>query len=141
MDTQETKKECVHVKTQEEWDYVSDKICNQWDYTYKYPCRDLQNRNKRFTYSNALERGYTILTFEEFKQRYEPTEAFNPQPHYDNSKGSLYKVAEDRNWNSYQFDIIKRIDRAIKKGKFEEDLQKTKDLIDLWLLENENNDN
>ena len=68
-------------------------------------------------------------------------EPFNPQPHYDNSKGSLYKIAEDRNWNSYQFDIIKRIDRAMKKGKFKEDLQKTKDLIDLWLLENESNDN
>lgn len=65
-------------------------------------------------------------------------QVLNTQPHYDNTHGSLYKVAELRGWNSYQFDIVKRIDRALKKGKFEEDLQKTKDLIDLWLKENNN---
>jgi len=59
----------------------------------------------------------------------------NTQPHYDNTHGSLYKIAEQRGWNSYQFDICKRIDRALKKGQFEEDLKKTKDLIDLWLRE------
>lgn len=59
------------------------------------------------------------------------------QPHYDNTHGSLYKIAEQRGWNSYQFDIIKRIDRAEKKGQFEEDLQKTKGLIDLYLNEKE----
>lgn len=132
----ETKKECVHVKTQEEWDYVTKKLGYNFKYVLfpKRPCINLHYENyaSKEWYDNE---GYTILTFEEFKQRYEPTEAFNPQPHYDNTKGSLYKVAEDRNWNSYQFDIIKRIDRAMKKGKFEEDLQKTKDLIDLWLLE------
>lgn len=62
--------------------------------------------------------------------------AFNPQPHYDNTNGSLYSIAEKRGWNSYQFDIVKRIDRALKKGKFEEDLDKTIDLINLWKKEN-----
>ena len=55
--------------------------------------------------------------------------------HYDNTYGSLYKIAQQRGWNAYQFDIIKRIDRAEKKGKFEEDLEKTKFLIDLYLKE------
>lgn len=57
--------------------------------------------------------------------------------HYDNSKGSLYKFAEDQNLNAYEFDIIKRIIRCRKKGLFREDLEKTKFLIDLYLKEYE----
>ena len=56
--------------------------------------------------------------------------------HYDNSKGTLYKVAEERGWNSYLFDIVKRLERANKKGEFESDLKKSKLVIDLWLKEN-----
>ena len=57
------------------------------------------------------------------------------QKHYDNSKGSLYKFAEDKDLNSYEFDIIKRVIRCRKKGNFIEDLEKTKFLIDLYLQE------
>ena len=57
------------------------------------------------------------------------------QKHYDNSKGSLYQFAEDKQLNSYEFDIIKRIVRCRKKGNFIEDLEKTKFLIDLYLKE------
>jgi len=56
--------------------------------------------------------------------------------HYNNSKGTLYKVAEERGWNSYLFDIVKRLERANKKGEFESDLNKSKLVIDLWLQEN-----
>ena len=59
------------------------------------------------------------------------------QKHYDNSKGSLYKFAEDHNLNSWEFDIVKRIVRSRKKGNFKEDLEKTKFLIDLYLKEYE----
>ncbi|WP_285011248.1 hypothetical protein [Pedobacter faecalis] len=55
--------------------------------------------------------------------------------YYDNSKGSLYKVAQDRGWNSYQFDAVKRIDRALKKGQFKQDIEKTIALLKLWLEE------
>ena len=55
--------------------------------------------------------------------------------HYDNTHGSLYKVAQERGWNAYQFDIVKRIDRALKKGQFKSDLEKTKRVIDLWYSE------
>ena len=55
--------------------------------------------------------------------------------YYDNSKGSLYKFAEDHNLNAYEFDIIKRVVRCRKKGNFKEDLIKTKNLIDLYLVE------
>jgi hypothetical protein len=57
------------------------------------------------------------------------------QKHYDNSNGSLYKFAEDKDLNSYEFDIIKRVIRCRKKGNFIEDLEKTKFLIDLYLQE------
>ena len=55
--------------------------------------------------------------------------------HYDNSKGSLYKFAEHHKLNAYEFDIIKRIVRCRKKDQFEDDLNKTKHLIDLYLNE------
>jgi len=61
----------------------------------------------------------------------------SPQPHYDNSKGSLYKFAEDHKLNAWEFDIVKRIVRSRKKGQFKEDLQKTKDVIDIYLSEYE----
>lgn len=58
--------------------------------------------------------------------------------HYDNSKGSLYKFAEDQKMNAYEFDIIKRVMRCRKKGNFVEDLEKTKFLIDLYIEEYQN---
>lgn len=60
---------------------------------------------------------------------------FNPQQHYDNSKGSLYKMAEELKLNHWEFDIFKRLVRCRKKGQFEEDLQKIKDTIDIYLSE------
>lgn len=62
------------------------------------------------------------------------TESVNTQYHYV-GKSSLYKFSEEWDLNSYEFDIVKRIVRCRKKGQFEEDLQKTKDLIDIYLAE------
>ena len=62
------------------------------------------------------------------------TESINTQYHYI-GKSSLYKFAEEWELNSYEFDIIKRIVRCRKKGSFEEDLNKSKDLIDIYLIE------
>ena len=58
----------------------------------------------------------------------------NSQSYYK-GKDSLYKFAEERQLSSYEFDIIKRIVRCRHKGRFEEDLNKTKDLIDIYLIE------
>ena len=58
----------------------------------------------------------------------------NTQSHYK-GKDSLYKFAEEWALNSYEFDIIKRIVRCRHKGSFEQDLTKTKDLIDIYLRE------
>jgi hypothetical protein len=62
------------------------------------------------------------------------TESVNTQYHYI-GKSSLYKFSEEWDLNSYEFDIVKRIVRCRKKGQFEEDLKKTKDLIDIYLIE------
>lgn len=59
------------------------------------------------------------------------------QNHYNNEKGSLYQFAEDHGLNSWEFDLVKRIVRCRKKGQFREDLEKSKFLIDLYLLEME----
>lgn len=59
-------------------------------------------------------------------------DCMDTQAHYDNSYGSLYKVAQERGWNAYQFDAIKRIDRALKKGNFTEDIEKTKVVLEIW---------
>ena len=58
--------------------------------------------------------------------------------HYNNDNGSLYKVGLERGWNPYLFDIVKRLERAEKKGEFKTDLEKSKLVIDLWLEESEN---
>jgi hypothetical protein len=55
--------------------------------------------------------------------------------YYDNSKGSLYKFAEDHGLNAYEFDICKRIVRCRKKGQFNSDLDKTIHLISLYKKE------
>ena len=59
----------------------------------------------------------------------------NTPKHYDNTEGSLYKIALLRGWNPYLFDIIKRLERSQKKGEFIQDLEKSKTVIDLWLKE------
>ena len=62
------------------------------------------------------------------------TSSINTQKHYKGST-SIYKVAEDFDLNSYEFDIIKRILRCRHKGSWLQDLQKTKDTIDIYIKE------
>jgi hypothetical protein len=85
----------------------------------------------------SLEETESLLShiYEDRAEAEKKVDVFNPQPHYDNSKGSLYKIAKERGWNAYVFDAIKRLERAEKKGQFREDLQKTKDVIDIYLRE------
>ena len=58
----------------------------------------------------------------------------NTQKHYKGSS-TIYKVADDFGLNSYEFDILKRVIRCRHKGNWLEDLQKTKDTIDLYIKE------
>lgn len=57
----------------------------------------------------------------------------------DHYKGtdSLYKFCEQWKLNAYEFDIIKRIVRCRHKGDFRKDLEKTKNVIDIYLKEYE----
>lgn len=61
--------------------------------------------------------------------------AYNPQLHYNNDNGSLYKVATQRNWNAYLFDIVKRLERGGKKDPIEQEIQKSIDVLRIWLEE------
>jgi hypothetical protein len=55
--------------------------------------------------------------------------------YYDNSKGSLYKTANERGWNSYLFEVVKRVERAEKKGEFISDIKKSIHVLELYLKE------
>ena len=55
--------------------------------------------------------------------------------YYDNSKGTIYKIAQDRNWNAYVFEAVKRLDRAEKKGEFISDIDKTIKVLELYKQE------
>lgn len=90
--------------------------------------------------NNALYYGcYAIMKngvwVEIVKQEHLIKEVSNPQQHYDNSKGSLYKLADELNLNHWEFDILKRLVRCRKKGQFEQDLNKIKDTVDIYLRE------
>lgn len=63
-------------------------------------------------------------------------ETINTQPYYI-GRNSLYKFAEEWKLNSWEFDICKRVIRARHKGNFKEDLEKTKNVIDIYLKEYE----
>jgi hypothetical protein len=58
----------------------------------------------------------------------------NTQSHY-RGKRTIYDVAEEFGLNSYEFDILKRVMRCRHKGSFTSDLQKSKDVIDIYIKE------
>lgn len=102
----------------------------------EYEVLEVDEYNFDFTVRSELHNRH-LFDFEDaegtvFNIKYEEYKA---PKHYDNTNGSLYKVATERGWNSYLFDIVKRLERANKKGEFETDLQKSKLVIDLWLQE------
>ena len=94
-------------------------------------------RCKNYWYFTQKDSDWSCTDVELMPEGFEPNkiEELETPKHYDNSKGTLYKVAEERGWNSYLFDIVKRLERANKKGEFESDLKKSKLVIDLWLKE------
>ena len=90
-----------------------------------------QNGNSALHYETDTT-GTPYLRDKQEESEYEARELNTPN-HYDNTNGSLYKIAEQRAWNSYQFDAIKRIDRVNKKGQFKEDIEKTIAVLKLML--------
>lgn len=85
---------------------------------------------------NKKEIGFWLKTrFEDVDELSTPVQELSTPAHYDNSNGTLYKVAQERGWNPYLFDIVKRLERAEKKGEFKTDLEKSINVIKLWLKE------
>jgi hypothetical protein len=80
---------------------------------------------------------FDVNQYDLIEETSEETSEINTPKHYDNSKGTLYKVAQERGWNTYLFDIVKRLERAEKKGNFKEDLEKSIAVIQLYLKEHE----
>lgn len=78
---------------------------------------------------------FDIKQFDLIEETSDETSEINTPKHYDNSKGSLYKFANEQGLNSWEFDIIKRVVRSRKKGNFKEDLEKTIAVIQLYLKE------
>lgn len=81
-------------------------------------------------------KAFDFYTDDEVKEEVNTNDLTAPK-HYDNTNGSLYKFSEEKQLNSWEFDIVKRVIRCRKKGNFKEDLEKTKFLIDLYLKEYE----
>ena len=99
-----------------------------------------KDNNCIFLIHNENERngskGVVLLCNESYKAEIvEYKNQINTPKHYDNTNGTLYKVAGERGWNSYLFDIVKRLERADKKGEFKQDLEKSINVIKLWLNE------
>lgn len=53
--------------------------------------------------------------------------------YYNNEKGTLYKLAEERHWPSYLFDIVKRLNRNGKKDDIKLEIEKSILVFRLWL--------
>lgn len=67
----------------------------------------------------------------------EKQESITTPDYYDNSNGSLYKVATQRGWNSYLFDVVKRLERGGKKDPLKQEIEKSIAVLQLWLKESE----
>lgn len=61
-----------------------------------------------------------------------PIEKTTTPSHYDNTNGTIYKVQKERGWNAYVFDIVKRLERAEKKGEFLSDIDKCIKVLELY---------
>lgn len=98
---------------------------------------------ERDTYIATDTMNYYVVTLKEKTVKKEPnlekliakTDKLDIPSHYNNDNGTLYKVALERGWNTYLFDIVKRLERSDKKGEFETDLKKSIVVIELWLKE------
>lgn len=53
-------------------------------------------------------------------------------PHYDNTHGSLYKIADDLKLNSWEATILKYLTRCRSKGEWESDIDKMHNVLNLY---------
>lgn len=60
---------------------------------------------------------------------------FDTPNYYDNSKGSLYKLGQERNWNNYIFDVVKRLSRNGNKDSIILEIDKSIFVLKLYKQE------
>src|SRR5690606_21741604 len=132
----------------DEADYFDNKYMNHKDFSFSAQSR-LEDDYKERGYDYVSEEVFIELNGLEEKSYDEDPyngvnnglqdipvkEIFNPKPYYDNSKGSLYKVATERGWNAYLFDLVKRLERGGKKDPLKQEIEKSIDVLKIWLNE------
>lgn len=127
-----------------DWDKQDDGELLKVDDEFSIIFKDLEHHRKnprQFDIDPILEHSSTTDMYRPslLNKNDATSEVFNPQPHYDNSKpgGSLYKVATERGWNAYLFDVVKRIERGGKKenNPLRQEIEKSIDVFKIWLNE------
>lgn len=97
---------------------------------------DVGNDNGVHFINDTGERHYWNVAENVFHEYFEEVDSKLSAPiYYDNSKGSLYKVATERGWNPYLFDIVKRCERGGKKDPLRQEIEKSIFVLQLWLEE------
>jgi len=96
------------------------------------------NEIKKFSviiqHSNSLWEYPNNRIIEVLTKKKEQSTGSTPS-HYNNENGSLYLFAEQQKLNAWEFEVIKRIVRARKKGEFISDIEKTIDVLKIYLQE------
>lgn len=88
-------------------------------------------------YANKFPEYWELSSEEEYLKQEDglkESETTNVKPYYK-GRNSLYQFAEEHELNSYEFDTIKRVTRCRHKGNWLEDLEKTKEVIDIYIKE------
>ena len=89
---------------------------------------ELADFNRFFKLKNDSSIKINWLTKKEVKT----FQTLETPSHYDNTNGTIYKVQKERGWNAYVFDIVKRLERAEKKGEFLSDIDKCIKVLELY---------
>ncbi|RZM21766.1 MAG: hypothetical protein EOO88_31560 [Pedobacter sp.] len=97
--------------------------------------RELERNIGRWSISGGNYPANDIMEYAVGRKESEVVRGQELPAYYDNSKGSLYQIAEQRGWNAYTFDIIKRLDRGGKKDPLEQEIRKSIGVLELWLKE------
>jgi hypothetical protein len=92
------------------------------------------------TYFNISKSGYKVsrcILAEHFvfTGRREDYMQLQTPDYYNNTNCSLYKVATQRGWGPYLFDLVKRLERGGKKDPLRQEIEKSIVVLQLWLSE------
>jgi hypothetical protein len=120
-------KKNVEIEVGQTWEHLSQGLM---EYS-RFKIMSVGNNGIQAMYANGEVYDYTVNqilnNFELCSHESKPD-----QETYDNTNGSLYKVADERKWNSYVFDAMKRLDRAERKGQFISDIDKTIKVLEMY---------